>query len=422
MEELLRLLGPPPTHFNYNSGQSRYQNLTILSPNHPFLIPPPGAPLHTVGLEACEALAGPGYGTYGLGNALDAIGTWVIPFLVLVGNINYASFQRQAYWNQLLIALGLLGNPIHAMWALLTKLDVKRRIEARVRRELKMHDNERDVWIYSTILYTLDDFRFSEKFDGHFDILMKIANYDEDANDPAQKEAAEACHQAAVQLKVSRVNNTRRALLALLGYLAAIIANILRSVFADEISLHISHTIALREVNFWLLCAILLSARVGGLPSEWNSVGVLMDLESRLNDTPDSNIHFGLERLEPWTGGNYTWRPIKNVSVTLSQSKDSRHRILAFLCFLSVTAAMAMSVAISYNTPTKGFGVRSIVEISFWAWWCVNAIVTYYFDKYYLQQDGLSSHKFWYWITSNAKDALIAVFMLSLLFSAWSGT
>lgn len=415
MEELLRLLGPPPTHFNYDRGQSRYQNLTILSPNHPFLVPPPGAPARTVGLEACEALAGPGYGSYGVGNALDAIGTWVVPLLVLVGNINYASFQRQAHWNQLMIALSLLGNPIHAMWALLTKLDVKRRIEGRVRRKLKRHNNERDVWIYSTILYTLDDFKFSEKFDDHFDILMKIAN------DPAQKEAAEACHQAAVQLKVSRVNNTRRALLAVLGYLAAITANILRSAFADKIALHISHTIALREVNFWLLCAILLSAKVGGLPSEWNSVGVMMDLQSRLNDTPGSNIHFGLERLEPWTGGNYTWRPIKNVSVPFSQLKDSRHRILAFLCFLSVTAAMAMSVTISYNTPTKGFGVRSIVEISFWAWWCVNAIVTYYFDKYYLQQDGLNSHKFWYWITSSAKDALVAIFMLSLLFSAWSG-
>ncbi len=415
MDELLRLIGPPPASFNYNRGQSRYQNLAIRSPNHPFLIPPPGAPQHTVGLEACEALAGPGYGTYGLGNALDAIGTWVIPLLILVGNINYASFQRQAYWNQLMVALGLLGNPIHAMWALLTKLDVKRRIEARVRLKLK-NRNEGDVWIYSTILYTLDDFNFSEKFDEHFDILMNVAT------DLAKWEAAEACRQAAVQLKVSRVNNTRRALLAVLGYLAAITANILRSVFADKISLHISHTIALREVNFWLLCAILLSARVGGLPSEWNSVGVIMDLQSRLNETQGLDVHFGLNQLVPWAGGNYTWRPIKDVSVQLSQTKDFRHRILAFLCFLSVTAAMAMSVAISYNTPTKGFGVRNIVEISFWAWWCVNAIVTYYFDKYYLQQDGSSSHKFSYWITSSAKDAFITVFMLSLLFSAWSGT
>lgn len=413
MDELLRFIGPPPTSFNYNRGRSRYQNLTILSPNHPFLIPPPGAPAHTVGLEACEALAGPGYATYGPGNALDAIGTWVIPLLILVGNINYASFQKLAYWNQPIVALGLLGNPIHAMWALLTKLDVKRRIEARVKGE---ELNEHDVWIYSTILYTLDDFNFSEKFDEHFGILMDVAT------DPAKGEAAEACRQAAVQLKVSRVNNTRRALLAVLGYLAAITANILRAVFADKVSLHISHTVALREVNFWLLCAILLSARVGGLPSEWNSVGVMMDLQSRLNGTQGSDVHFGLNRLEPWAGGNYTWRPIKDVSEKLSKTKDSRHRILAFLCFLSVTAAMAMSVAISYNTPTKGFGVRNIVEICFWVWWCVNAIVTYYFDKYYLQQDGPSTHKFSYWITSSAKDAFVTVFMLLLLFSAWGGT
>ncbi len=415
MDELTRLLGAPPHTFNYDVGTIRYINLTTLDPKNPFLIPPHGAPEGTVGLQACEALAGPGHTSYGRANTLDAIATWVIPLLVLLGNINYASFSKQPYWNQVTIALHLFGNPIQAMWALLTKLDVKRRIEARCREEFKTagFNGEDVLWIYSTILYALDDFSFSANFESHLDMLMRVAK----SGTPEDKEA---CRKAAVELNVSRVNNTRRALFAILGYLAAITANILRAIFADSIQIHISHTVALRELNFWLLCAILLSAKVGGLPSEWNSLGVLMDLQARLDQ-----CRFELKRLDPWTGGNYTWRPDKNVSHTfsrkpgnsqaVSRNRDYRFLVLGLLAFLSVTMAMTMSLAISYETPTKGIGIRSIVELCYWAWWCVNAIATYFFDK----SSVAGSRK--YWLCNVAKDSVGALFMLLFLFSAWSG-
>lgn len=412
MEELINLIGPSPRAFDYATGTARYQNLTRLDPQNIYLIPPSGAPNGTVNLEACELLAGPSYGGYGRGNTLDSITTWVVPLLILVGNVNYASFAAQKYWNQITIALHLLGNPVHAMWSLLVKLDVKRRIEVRCRDGLRDEESGEDhedvVWIYSAILYALDDFDFSVDFEHHFSSLMAIARSD-------AVEDQEACKRAAIELTVSRVNNTRRALFAILGYVTAMTANIIRADFSEKIPLHITHTIALREINFWLICAIILSAKVGGFPSEWKSVGVLVDLQAKLARAP-----FILRPLKPWTGGNYTWRPGKNMCRIStapdfnSAPSDFRFVVLALLAFTSVTIAMATSLALSYNTPTKGMGVRSIVEISFWSWWCVNALATYFFERY-----GNPSKK--KWLYTIAKDGLTSIFMTLFLFSAWTG-
>jgi hypothetical protein len=100
----------------------------------------------------------------------------VVPLLVLVVNLNFASFQLQKYWNEVTIGLHLFGNPIHTMWALLTKLDVKRRIEIRCQdRLLKIGLAQTDISTYSTLLYSLDDFNFSRDFQDHFEQLMGIA-------------------------------------------------------------------------------------------------------------------------------------------------------------------------------------------------------------------------------------------------------
>lgn len=409
-EELINLIGPPPHAFNYAAGTARYLNLTRLDPKNVYLIPPPSAPNGTVGLKACELLAGPSYSGYGRGNTLDSITTWVVPLLILLGNVNYASFDAQKYWNQITIALHLLGNPIHAIWSLLAKLDVKRRIEARCRDNLieaevdltkaEVKEREDVIWIYSAILYALDDFNFSHDFNFHFSSLMAIAK-------SGEEEEKEACKRAAIELTVSRVNNTRRALFAILGYVAAITANIIRTDFSEKTPIHISHTVALRELNFWLICAIILSAKVGGFPSEWKSVGVLVDLEAELHLQL-----FKMRPLEPWSGGNYTWRPEKNTS-KVSSSSDHRFLVLAFLAFASVTTAMGASLILSYYTPTKGIAVRSTVELDYWTWWCLNALGTYFTDQY------SPSKKMW--LFTIAKDGLAAIFMIFFLFSAWAG-
>jgi hypothetical protein len=333
----------------------------------------------------------------------------VVPLLILVVNLNYAAFERQWY-NQVTIALHLFGNPIHAIWALLTKLDAKRRIELRCRDHFaKSRLPQKDIWIYSTILHVLDDFDYSRQFENHFQQLMTIATSEHNSIEGSSPN--HPCRRAAIDLTIARVKNTRRAVFAILGYLAAITANIIQTDFSGNVSLHFSHTIALREMNYWLITAIILSAAVGGLPSEWTSVGILTDLQSK------TTLHFGINRMKPWRGGNHTWRPEKDLSVAISGAADKRHFFLVFLAFSSVTAAAFVAFSMSYFTPTRGVGIRSIVELSFWAWWCANAIVMYLIGHHRAQQNPTKRG----WLIIIFKDSIVGLFAILFVLSAWNG-
>lgn len=50
---------------------------------------------------------------------------WVVPLLILVANMYYASFFQQKYWIEVAFALHLFGSSVDAVWALLTKLDIR---------------------------------------------------------------------------------------------------------------------------------------------------------------------------------------------------------------------------------------------------------------------------------------------------------
>lgn len=405
MDNLTAIIGPQPSSFDYDIGRKRYLDLFQLDPNHVLLRPPPGAPPRTVGLPECEILAGPGYKDFGRANTLDSLATWVVPLLILVVNLNYATFRRQRYWNQVTIALHLFGNPIHAMWALLTKLDVKRRIILRCRdRFAKLGLAETDIWIYAIILYALDDFDFSQNFHHHFEQLLEIAASD-------HEDLKSACRRAAIDLTIARINNTRRVVAAILGYLTAISANIIRANFSGKVPLHYPHTVALRMMNYWLIAAIILSAAVGGLPSEWTSVGILKDLQTK------TWLDFGIKRLKPWTGGNPTWRPEKDLSMTISGVQDRRHLVLALLAVTSVTTTSLVSFIMSYFSPTRGVGIRSIVELTYWAWWCANAIFMYLVGHYRVHWTTTERG----WLVIIAKDSLFALFTIIFLLSAWNG-
>jgi hypothetical protein len=405
MNNLTAIPFSTPASFNSTLGTENIRTLTELDPTNPLLVPPLGAPLGTIGLEACKVLAGPGSSSYGHANTLDSIATWVVPLLVLVVNMNYASFFRQKYWNELTIALHLFGNPVDAIWALLTKLDVKRRITSRCRDHFRDSGlAPEEIWIYSTILYALDDFGFAGDFQGNLEELMQIAHSDDE-------KLRSVCKRAAIDFTLSRVNNTRRAVFAILGYLTAITFNILRADFSDDVPVHLSHTIALRVLNYWLIPAIILSAIVGGLPSEWTAVGILDYLQR------DTGLRFRLKRLQPWNGGNQTWRPQKDVSVTLSGMSDKRHLFLGSLAVASITVAAFTSFTMSYFTPTVGAGTRCMVELAFWSWWCINATVTYFIGRY---KSGWATTERG-WLILIAKDSVFALFTILFLLSAWNG-
>lgn len=415
-----RLLGLSRERFDLDFGRQRWQRLRELDPFSPLLIPPPGAPPGTVSLEACYLLAGRKFGFYSYQTALEGITTWAIPLLVLVGNMNFAGFRQYKVWNPLSIAAHVLGNPVDALWGLLTKLDLERRIECRCREEFGNIVPKEDIWIFRTTLIALDGFGFSEGFEGHLKMLKEVAKSDD------HEQVMQACRRAAFDLAAYRVNNTGRTLLAILGFCAAVASKLLLA-NSSSIPPHLPHTIALRAIMYWLGPMVILSAKAGGYPSEWTSVGILRDLEDRL----DRPRYFDLQPLTPWNGGNYTWRPQKDISHRISGRKDARSWFLLSLSVASVTGAWATSFVISFRTPTRGVGARGVAQLSFLAWWLSVGFATGMVEHYNRTNQNLKTAEDYKrrnqtlktrWIIMSCINMVGAVGILTILLGSFSGT
>ena len=351
---LLQLIGPTPVRFALDEGRRRWLELQRLDPSSPFLRSPPGAPAGTVGLEACRMLAGREYGIYPSRIVGESIATWVIPLFILLGNINLSGFSQLRGLNELSTTAHILGNPVDALWGLATKLDVARRIRERCGEEEEFPSE--DVWVYAMILFVLDDFDFSEDFERRLSDLKNVAKV-------GDHEAIQACRQAAIDLSINRVKNTRRSVLAAIGYCTAVFAKFWL-ISPQTIVPQLPHTIAFRVLYYFLGPVMIMSVIIGGYQSEWTSVGILKKLQEQV-PLP----HFQLQPLTPWSGGNYAWRPNKDVSKVISRRRDKRSWKLALSSVMSVTAAWGPSFCLSFITPTPGLGPRSLIQLISWLWW-----------------------------------------------------
>lgn len=400
---LLQLIGPAPVRFALEEGRRRWLELQRLDPSSPFLRPPPGAPAGTVGLETCRMLAGRRYGIYPSRVVGESIATWVIPLFILLGNINLSGFSQLQGLNELSTIAHILGNPVDALWGLATKLDVARRIRARCREEDEFPSE--DKWVYAMILIVLDDFDFSENFKNRLGELKNVAQ-------EGDQEAIQACRQAAIDLSINRVKNTRRSILAAIGYCTAVFAKFWL-ISAQTIAPQLPHTIAFRVLYYFLGPVMIMSVIIGGYQSEWTSVGILKSLQEKV-----PLLHFNLKPLTPWNGGNYAWRPKKDVAQVISDRRDYRSGKLAWLSVMSVTAAWAPSFCLSFITPTPGLGPRSLIELVSWLWWVLWGFLSW--GSWYLGKQDKPDHKK-RWIVMSCLNGVSAVTHLLVILSSLRG-
>jgi hypothetical protein len=141
------------------------------------------------------------------------------------------------------------------------------------------------------------------------------------------------------------------------------------------------HTLALRQIYYWLFSAIILSVAAGGFADQWSSHAFLTQfLDGRLRNLKRAArrraFHYHdivLREIEPWDGGNYSWKYPKR-----GQKSQVTGRQIGLL--LPAMAAVALPVAIafvmSWYTPTIGLGDRGIMELSFAGMWILNFIIT----------------------------------------------
>ncbi len=414
LNDILRRLPPPPPpgHFSPRIGWIRYLALKDISPNHPLLTPPSGAPNGTVSIEACRILAGAGRGSHNPGMAFTHITTWVIPSLLLVGNINYAPFRKPFGLNEVMVALHLFGNPIDSIESILVRLDAERRIQKRCCDRMG-----EDGPMYAAILRALDDIGFAERFESRFNQLAKVATSG-DSKDKC------AIRTAATDLSINRVYNTRRVVLAVIAYMAAVTTNYARAALnlpnQNPPENTISHIMSFRGLFFWLLPTVLLSAHIGIFPSERAARRILASLESQIGGL---NLH--IRQPEPWSGANYTWRPSKDQSVLISRVPDRRRWLLLALSFLTVTAAWALGFTISWLTPTQGFQPRNLTQTAYWSAWILDTVVTRVIVWSYRRwarkrQREFHGKRLWFWIVW-ALDMPIAIAILTTQLAAFGG-
>jgi hypothetical protein len=382
-------------------------------------------------LPQCYEYCGEGFGGYEIWDVIGALTGWVIPLFLLIGNLNSprtSSRRLKCYGhdlgclNFLAVVTHLLANPIDFIWSQATKLDAGRRIWNRC--EAISGLSPRQKLDLSTICFALDDFNFGDRVDELIETARKLgqpATTGAESKELADIRAGkfEIIAQVGQELADTRGHNFRRAMLAILTYCAAVFTALIESRSTQQFPYHMPHTLALREEYYWLLLAVILSAAAGGFPSHRTSRFLLRRLWAGLElREPD------LPPIDPWTGGNYSWRFRKDLSRAprtvggrvVSRGGDARWALLLLLSVLPVLMAATWAFLISWYTPTVGLGGRGLAELAFLLTWLVNWIVTLGVGRLMGEL-----RVFAFFIFSRVKDSVLSLFMLYVLFGAFQG-
>jgi hypothetical protein len=335
------------------------------------------------------------------------IAGWCVPLFILIGTFQFAAF---GIWNALFVAVHLLSDPLTAIFCLLAKLANDRTRHEKCVRDLRFSDQEcrsvaailsaYDEWEHcikavdltncacrtppSTYCdcISLDEFNLAGE--GTYNILIQLLTPSQDVRDIAPgfpDELMNACMAAAKELVDSRANGLWKTSLGTLNYVAVCILAFLRTA-KDDVNTRTGHSIAFAMLYTFLIPGVLISAMVGEFATKRSSRKILIRLQEqfdgiakrhgqpntllfRLNNMPESELYQMLKSV----GGNYAFRPY--------QRCWSREMvILRIVAALPVLMATMCAVVISYTSPTRGLGCRSLLQLLFFAVWVFSGILT----------------------------------------------
>jgi hypothetical protein len=220
-------------------------------------------------IEGCEAQCGSRFNWYpDVGPRLT---TWLIPVVLLVGNLCLATLGKP---NSIMTILHLLGDPIDSMWSLLTKLEAWNRcwdMAEHLSSTGAVHKNH--VRDRGTILAAIQEVE-GPGSDPSETYLRIINNSTLDKDDPTRPRLHHLCREIANEISDSSVNEMPRTLLAIMTFVFAIL-----SAFVDAIggksSSQPGGRIASAMFLSWLVPAILLSNSIGCFTSRRTLVRIL---------------------------------------------------------------------------------------------------------------------------------------------------
>jgi hypothetical protein len=333
-------------------------------------------------LPQCLEYCGYGYGPYDKWDIINGIMSWVLPLFLILSNVTYAKSSSTYYKicginmgslaNWLAVIAHLLANPIDFIYTLSIKLDIGQEIQRRCDEIVGLSDSLKKS--ASALCFAFDDFK-----NGYYiDVLLGPMENTDDAE--ARATAVEnftllndILQQAARDLSDARRHNKLSATLAVIIYVKEVVEALLAYESDKNFPYHMPYTLALRQLYYWIFLAIVISSATGVFASQWTSQSILLQFLKRRSEILEQN-HIAFEKItlgsvEPWDGGNYSWRYPKG-------EPTGRRRFLLVLAFLAVLIPCGLAFAMSWFTPTVGLGDRGLMELSYTAVWLLNWGIT----------------------------------------------
>ena len=348
---------------------------------------------YIISYEQCVQKCGDGWGTYPIWSVVSALTDWVIPLFLLLGNITYSKSASRVFTikefnfggqlNWIAVISHLLVNPIDFLWSLGLKLDSGREIKKRIDcigEGLHLEPEEKKY--LCGICYALEDFENGSNVEKLLSPLEEALEMGRHLEAAALWQAiSPALESTARNIAGDRRHNKFHSVLAIIVYGKDVFVALIQSKFDANFPYHMPHTLALRQLYYWLFCAIILCGAAGGFADQWSSHAFLAEfLEQRSKNLRKTATGRGFLRddivlrpIEPWDGGNYNWKyPKKGQKPHITM----REIVLLLPALAAVALPVIIAFIMSWFTPTIGLGDRGIMELSFAGMWILNFFIT----------------------------------------------
>ena len=394
-------------------------------------------------LSECQEMCGTGYTRYHPTGIIRRLALWLVPVFMLVGNFQ---FPPLGPLNSFCIATHLFGDPIHTVYSLLVKLEVSRRILAHwvnsppPIREGELCENEKErrraLRDIATVNVLFDEWNYNAS--GVYPQMRRLFDRLEGKK---RTNFIAACREAAHRLSDSRVNDSLRTWLAVVGYIVSIVSAFLKSLESGA-SNRTVHALAFAILYSWLIPAVVISARVGGFASTRAGRRVIREIKDELRDdwtitNPADVTYPSIVRLPLSDGpvlkdftileesfsffGSYSFRHNTSLRFPRPSALETRQEhswnrpnwLLLLLSCLPVIIATFTAVLLSWMHPPNGLGCRSLTQITFCITWFLSALFTKLTSK-------LFSGKYYFRLVIT-KDMVFAIMQAGLMLAAFIG-
>ncbi|KAG4430314.1 hypothetical protein IFR05_014204 [Cadophora sp. M221] len=375
--------------------------------------PVPNTPL-SITNEFCNSQCGEKFSWYPNNEIASRLVVWLIPVLVLMGNLHMPSLSAKY---KLFSLLHMLGDPVDTLLSLQHTLAIRHAAYIWAQRtitQLDLQVQPDDLATVSWALDTLDAGGSAET------VLIPVLH---------RPTFPFALQEAASDIRAATVKEPTRTFLAIAIYLSTVTSAFIKASSDNQALSRPGNRIAFAMLYSWLIPVILLSSFGNRFTTSDACIRAIrrfsrhLDLEeTELLPKQFSSkiIGYGIyhtsdpQKAAPWAGAIYVFRPRK--AIFWQNVPHFPSPLYLLLCALApIAIAVVTAVLISYNTPTKGIGCRSITHLSITTMWLLSFLITTT-----LQKTGLATGK-WLLVIVAIKDAVIGLGSLCTVILIFAG-